>query len=139
LSLARTRLAVAASGVVVAAVTALGLWQFGGPEEGRREQRDALRLQHLHTVAEAILCHAREGAAPARPAEVSALTEACLAPGQAAALIDPASGAVYAIDYPEPDVARVCAAFERPANLAPRVSGRLDPATGCMSLGLANP
>jgi hypothetical protein len=139
LSLARTRVTVAVSGAVVAAVAALGLWQFGGPAEGRREQRDGLRLQHLHAIAEAILCHAHEGADPARPTGLAALTEACLAPGQAAALVDPAGGAGYPIDYPEPDVARVCADFERPAGVARSASRRFDPESGCLTVGLANP
>lgn len=130
---AAARRVVAASGVLVAAAAAAGLLVFGGPGASRSVDRDGRRLADLQTIAEALVCHAEAGAPPAAPASLAEVSPACLSPGRAAGLVDPATGAPYALDRATPGVARVCAAFERPG-AAPRwAPPSFDAPTGCLA------
>ncbi|MBP7003595.1 hypothetical protein [Amaricoccus sp.] len=138
MSLARARRLVALSGGVVAVTAALALWQVGGPETSRQQSRDARRVADLEAIAAALDCHFRGGAEPARPADLARLSPACLAPARAAELVDPGSRAPYPISYPEPGLARVCAAFERPAVTRPWTTPSFDAASGCISLALSD-
>lgn len=134
----RARAVVAVSGVVVAAAAAAALWVFGGPEAQRRADRDAMRLDALSRLAAALNCHAEAGAAPSAPARAGEITAACLAPSEAARLVDPLTGAPYALDYPEPGVVRLCAGFEG-AEPLPWAPPGFDSATGCLTERLAAP
>lgn len=138
MSLARARRIVALSGMAVAAVAALALWQVGGPETSRRQTRDLRRIDDLQAISGALECHLRAGTHPTRPTTLAAISPACLAPGRAAALVDPGSGAPYPIAYPEPGLATVCAAFEGPAVPRSWTPGNFDLAAGCISLGVAD-
>ena len=135
---AAARRVVAASGVLVAAAAAAGLLVFGGPGASRSVDRDGRRLADLQTIAEALVCHAEAGAPPAgappaAPASLAEVSPACLWPGRVAGLVDPATGAPYALDRATPGVARVCAAFERPG-AAPRwAPPSFDAPTGCLA------
>lgn len=132
---ARARLAVTASGVVVAAVAAVALGVFGGPGEARRAERDSRRLEHLSEIVAAVTCHVRAGADPARPAALVEITAACLAPTRAAAFVDPLTGAAYPLDYPDAGTVRVCATLERPEP-RPWMAPAFDAATGCLAAAL---
>lgn len=133
MSLARTRRVVAASGVLIAIVAGVALWQVGGPGEARREARDERRHADLQAVAEAIACHVAQGAEPARPEGLAEIDPACLSPDRAAQLVDPGDGAAYSIGYPAAGSVRVCARFER-AHALPRFApAAFDPATGCLA------
>lgn len=131
----RTRGVVAASGLVVAATAAVGLWVFGGPAESRREERDAGRLGALQQIADALACHVRAEAAP--PADLASVTPGCLSPSEAGRLVDPLGADPYAIEYPAPGLARVCAAFERSGDALPYAPPNFDRETGCLTLPLA--
>lgn len=102
---------VAVAGVVVAV---LGLSVAGGPEANRRERRDQARIAALHEIAAAVGCEAAGPGPFAAPGSAPALSPACLAPARARALVDPVTGAAYAITYPAPATVRVCAALEAP-------------------------
>jgi hypothetical protein len=138
MTLARTRLMVAAVGAVVLAAVVAGLLAVGGPTAGRRDRRDAARLDAIHRIADALACHADAAAEPPRPMSLAELTPSCLAPDEAAGLTDPTSGRPYPISYPEPDRATVCADFEGPPPDG-RYAGRapFDAASGCVSVALA--
>jgi len=138
MTLARTRLLVAAFGAVVLAAVVAGLVAVGGPDAGRRDRRDAARLDALRQIADALVCHADAGAEPARPAALADLTPSCLAPDAVPGLTDPRSAQAYRIEYPEPDRATVCADFEGPPPDR-RFGGRapFDAASGCVSVTLA--
>lgn len=133
---ARARLFVAAVGALCLAVAALSLLSIGGPEASRAARRDALRLDALREIARAIRCERRaSGRAPVDLAEIS---EACLAPARAAELVDPLTGAAYAIDLPGPAAARVCARFEAPGRMRfhDASDARFDRESGCVALAL---
>jgi hypothetical protein len=138
MTLARTRLVVALFGVAVLVAILAGLAVVGGPGSGRRDRRDAVRTDALRQIADALVCHAEAGAAPARPAALGELTPACLAPDAVAGMVDPQSGRAYRIAYPEPGRATVCADFERPpADRRFGGQGAFDAASGCISVTLA--
>jgi hypothetical protein len=128
---------VAGAGLVAAAAVALGLAAVGGPGEARREQRDRIRLEHMREIAGAFDCHARS--APSVPEGIEGLSPACLPAARAGELRDPASGAPYRVEHPEPDVVRVCAAFETDARRLERYPAAppFDPDAGCISAALA--
>jgi hypothetical protein len=138
MSLARTRRVVAVFGAVVLAAVVGGLVAVGGPDTGRRDRRDAARLDDLRRIGEALACHAEAGATPPRPAGLAEISPACLAPDAIADLADPRTGRAYAIGYPAPDRATVCADFEAAipdggaAGWPP-----FDRDTGCVSVTLA--
>jgi hypothetical protein len=137
MTLARTRLLVAVFGAVVLAAVVAGLVAVGGPDAGRRDRRDAARLDALHRIADALACHAEAAAEPARPVALADLTPSCLAPDAVDGLADPRSGEAYRIGYPEPDRATVCAAFEGPApDRRFGGLGTFDAASGCVSVTL---
>jgi hypothetical protein len=138
MTLARTRAVVAVFGAVVLAAVVAGLLAVGGPGAGRRDRRDAARLDAIHRIADALACHAEAGAEPRRPAALAELTPSCLAPDEAAGLTDPRSRRAFPIAYPEPDRATVCADFEGPPPDR-RYAGRapFDAASGCVSVALA--
>jgi hypothetical protein len=133
---AGTRAWVAGTGLVVALAVAAGLAVVGGPEAGRRDRRDETRLADIRRIAEAVACHAEAGAEPPAPADLAAISPACLG-GATGGLVDPATAAAYPIEYPAADLARVCAGFEQPAR-ADRWTGwpPFDPATGCVTVSL---
>ncbi|MBP7243008.1 hypothetical protein [Amaricoccus sp.] len=136
MSLGRARRLVTLSGVVVTATAALALWQVGGPETSRQQTRDMRRIDDLQAISGALECHLRGAAQPARPAALAEISPACLAPGRAAELVDPRTGAPYAIAYPEPGLATICASFEGPPVPRPWTAASFDAATGCLSVGL---
>jgi hypothetical protein len=138
MSLARTRRVVAVFGAVVLAAVVAGLVAVGGPDAGRRDRRDAARLDDLRRVGEAVACHAEAGATPPRPVALAEISPACLAPDTVAGLADPRTGRrPYAISYPAPDRATVCADFEA-AIPDDRAAGwpPFDRDTGCVSVTL---
>jgi hypothetical protein len=124
-------------GLVVLAAVALGLSVVGGPEAGRRDRRDASRLAVIRQIADALSCHAQAKAEPAAPAKLAEISPTCLA-GDLSGLADPSTGAAYRIERPEPDLARVCADFERAEAANARDGGwpTFDPTTGCVSVSL---
>jgi hypothetical protein len=138
MTLARARLLVAVFGAVVLAAVVAGLAVVGGPDTGRRDRRDAARLDGLRRVAEALACHAEAGAEPARPATLAEITPACLAPDAAPELTDPRTRAPYRIEHPAADRATVCAEFEGALPDA-RTAGwpPFDDEAGCVSVNLA--
>lgn len=136
MSMARARRQVVLSGIVVGVVAGLALWQVGGPAASRQQARDARRLDDLQAIATALDCHVRGGHAPGRPAALAEISPACLAPDRAAALVDPATGAAYALAYPEAGVARICAAFEAPIPERALMPANFDAGAGCIALGL---
>ncbi len=136
---AAARRVVALSGAVVAAVAVAGLVAVGGPAASRSAERDARRHADLQVIAEALACHAGAGATPAAPAALAEVSPACLAPGRAAGLVDPATGAAYPLDHPEPGAVRVCAAFERPAEAPPWTPPNFDAPSGCLTAPLPRP
>jgi hypothetical protein len=139
MTLARTRALVAGFGIVVLAAVVAGLIAVGGPDAGRRDRRDAARLDALHRIADALACHVEAGAEPARPEAIAGITPSCLAPDDVAGLVDPRSQLPYRVDYPEPARATVCADFEQPPPDR-RFGGRgsFDAATGCVSVSLTS-
>jgi hypothetical protein len=138
MTLARARLLVAVFGAVVLAAVVAGLAVVGGPDTGRRDRRDAARLDGLRRVAEALACHAEAAAEPPRPATVAEITPACLAPEAATELTDPRTRAPFRIEHPAAGRATVCAEFEAPVPEA-RAAGwpPFDAETGCVSVNLA--
>jgi hypothetical protein len=138
MSLARTRRMVTAFGAVVLAAIVAGLVAVGGPDTARSDRRDAARLEDLRRLGEALTCHAEAGAAPPRPLSPAEISPACLAADAVAALVDPRSGRPYAISYPEPDRATICADFEGALPDSPAFGlPALDRGTGCISVNLA--
>jgi hypothetical protein len=109
MSVARARRLVVLSGVVVAMVAALALWEVGGPEASRQQTRDARRLDDVQAIANALECHLQARAEPARPGALGEISPACLAPARAAELADPLTGEPYGLSYPEAGLARICA------------------------------
>ena len=138
MSVARARLLVLISGLVVTAAVVLGLAAVGGPEAGRRDRRDDARLADIAQIAGALVCHAEADAAPPAPETVAEISPGCLAP---AALADPATGAAYRIERPAPDRVSVCATFEDAPSAAERGAGwpPFDPESGCVSTVLTAP
>lgn len=134
--LARARGLVAASGVVVAALAAVALWHVGGPATSRQETRDARRHADLIAISHALECHNDAAAAPGRPASLAEFSPACLAADRARELVDPRTGAAYALDYPEAGIARLCAEFEGVVVTRRWTPENFDAATGCISLAL---
>jgi hypothetical protein len=138
-TLARSRATVLLAGLVVLAAVVLGLLVVGGPEAGRRDRRDAARLADIRQIADAIACHAAAKADPPAPSTIEQISPACLARGPQE-LVDPSTGAAFAIERPTPDLARVCADFEAPSR-GERWPGwpPFDAATGCVSVSVAAP
>jgi hypothetical protein len=136
-TLARTRRVVIVFGLVVLAAVATGLAVVGGPDTGRRDRRDAARLDALREIAAALACHAEAGAAPPAPATLAEVSPACLAGDASRHLADPQTGGSYRIEHPAPDLARVCADFEA-AVPESRIGGwpPFDAAIGCVSVTL---
>lgn len=135
MSLARTRLVVAIFGLAVLAAIAAGLAVVGGPGYGRIDRRDAARLDAVRQIADALVCHVREGADPAEPDFPASISPSCLSHENASRLVDPKSGAPYRIDYPGPGRATICADFER----GPRDETAwpvFDAKTGCATVSL---
>lgn len=133
---ARARLFVAAVGALCLAVAGLSLLSIGGPEASRAARRDALRLDALREIGRAIRCERR--ASGRVPTDLAEISEACLAPARAAELVDPMTGAAYAIDLPGPAAARVCARFETPGRMRfhDASDARFDRESGCVALAL---
>jgi len=136
---AAARRIVALSGGVVAAVAVAGLVVFGGPAAGRSSERDARRHADLQAITEALACHAEAGATPAAPTALAGISAVCLAPGRAAELVDPRTGAAYPLDHPEPGAVRICAGFERPSEVPPWAPPNFDALTGCLTALLPQP
>lgn len=137
MSLARTRLVVIAFGLVVLVAVVTGLAVVGGPDTGRRDRRDAARLDALRQIADALVCHADAGADPPGPAVLTEVSPACMAREAGRRLADPRTGAPYRIEHPAPDQARVCADFEGAIPESRRAgSPAFDAATGCVSVNL---
>jgi len=134
-TLVRTRRVVILSGLVVLAAVVIGLAVVGGPDTGRRDRRDAARLDALRQIAGALACHAASGSEPAAPITLAEVSPACLDSTTARRLLDPQTGNPYRIDYPAPDRARVCADFEATMSEA-RIAGwpPFDASTGCVSI-----
>lgn len=134
-TLPQTRGLVAGFGLVVLVAIGAGLMSVGGPDSGRRERRDMVRLDALSQVADGLACHVRAGAEPARPATVGEISPACLGPDAAARLVDPLTGEAYRINYPAPDRAAICAAMEAPVAATRALAWRgFDAASGCMGV-----
>jgi hypothetical protein len=90
-------------------------------------------MSNLTDIAAAIQCHAQKpGAVPAEPVRLADIDAACLSPSEAARLVDPLTGAAYAISYPDRWTLRVCATFERPAP-GIRYGPGFDAGTGCLT------
>jgi hypothetical protein len=136
MSLAWTRRMVAASGALLTIVAAAALWQFGGPGEARREERDNRRQLDLQAIAEAIACHVAQGAEGEVPARLAEISPACLSPDRAAQLVDPLDGSAYRIDYPAQGTVRICATFEGPPTGPRFVPRSLDHGSGCLTVPL---
>lgn len=138
MTLARTRLLVILSGLVVLVVVVAGLAVVGGPDTGRRDRRDAARLDALRQIAAALACHAEAGSGPPGPATLADISPACLASDAGRRLSDPQTGAPYRIEYPTPDRARVCADFEAAVPQS-HIAGwpPFDASTGCVSVSLS--
>jgi hypothetical protein len=136
-SLARTRLVVFLSGLVVLVAVATGFAVVGGPDTGRRDRRDATRLDALREIADALSCHAKAGSEPPSPTVLADISPACLASDAARRLSDPQTGAPYRIEYPTANQATVCADFEAAVSES-RSAGwpPFDAATGCVSVSL---
>lgn len=109
-----------------ATAIALGLWTVGGPEQARREQRDAQRLSDLRAIARHYRClhdHAQN---------TDAVTPVCPRPENSG---DPRDGAVYAVSQPEDGLVQICAEFETPLSTHGFMNG-FDPETGCLTVSL---
>lgn len=137
MTLARTRLVVILCGVVVLVAVATGLAVVGGPDAGRRDRRDAARLDALRQIADALACHADAGSAPLSPTVLADVSPACLAGDVAQQLLDPQTATPYRIEFSDPDQARVCADFEAVVSEQRRAGWPpFDPSTGCVTVNL---
>lgn len=139
MSLARTRLIVLLTGILVGLAIVAGMMLVGGPDTGRRDRRDAQRLSDLRIIAEALICHSSGHAEPLRPMALAEITPACLSTDRAGGLRDPGTGAAYRIARPDPLLATVCADFEHAGGRAAEAYPGwppFDPATGCVTATL---
>ncbi len=132
MTLVRARIVVLLSALVSLVVIVAGLTVFGGPQDARRGARDLERLADLTAIAAALSCHVRTQAPPAAPTTLAGIAPACLAPGPAAELVDPQTGAPYRIEQVPDGSARVCAAFELPDRPPYRTPPNFDAISGCL-------
>ena len=106
-------------GVVVGAVATIG-----GPEQARAERRDAQRMTDLNALGRHLNCLLDQGLALDDPSDV------CPQPPR---VTDPKTDMPYQITRTAPDIARVCAEFERPARTdAFAYRADFDRDTGCL-------
>lgn len=118
-------------GAALVAVAA-GLWLIGGPESGRAEHRDRVRMDDLRTLGDFVRCVADStgGVLP----DTLAPAPAC---GDEVHLADPYTGAAYRyrIMFEGDGKARfrVCATFEAPRRLTNTYleKGSFERETGC--------
>lgn len=131
--------AIGVAAVVVLSL-AIGFWSTGGPGQARRDRVDALRLEDLSQIAQALHCGRNTGqdAAPLPDTlTLDSLTGYC--PGwsvlTAETLVDPLTGAPYAYHRLGEQRFEICAGFyDAPRAWARRtLSYPFDTATGCLS------
>ena len=126
-------------GVTVLLALAAAFWSIGGPGQARRDRVDALRLQDLTDIAQALQCNRQDGAADALPEVLTldGLTGHC--PGWShltgEVLVDPLTWAPYAYHRLGEARFEVCAGFYDAgrAELRRSLSFPFDAETGCMS------
>lgn len=124
-------------GLLVAALLVAGVAEVGGPETARREQRDALRLDQIMSLDNAVACtaDARNGALPER----LEIAPDCLGD---AVTQDPFTGAPYVYRKVSDQSYTLCATFEEPQLLRDGWAygaDRLNLATGCIEFSYIRP
>jgi len=115
--------------VIVAVAVAVGIWQIGGPGQGKREKRDRVRYDHLIELQSQVRCLAAEqgGKLPDSLED----TENC----QTTAAYDPYTGAAYVYRPTSQLSYQLCADFETPETRA-FYSRAFDPTSGCLVLDI---
>lgn len=116
--------------VITILAVVLGLYLSGGPIEGRKSRRDALRESDLRALSSLVECLARTQGNTLP--ETLAVTPEC---DTKLRLDDPFTHAPYVYTHQENALYRVCATFEtRPGFWDGTVPfGRRDPETGCIA------
>ena len=113
--------------VLVIGALVAGLWTIGGPMQGRLEQRDKTRYDHLQQMSSAIQCVAvRDGG----------VLPDTFDPGECFGGqrndTDPFTDKPYIYEKTSANAYKLCAEFEDPETLSQSYN-RLDPATGCIT------
>lgn len=110
------------------AAIALGLWTIGGPEQARREQRDAQRLTDLRMMARHYRCLNEHSQVTGAATPLCPLSETPT---------DPLNGAAYTITQSDERLVQICAEFETTLS-ARGISDSFDPVTGCLTISLSD-
>jgi hypothetical protein len=131
LPLARNDLALHALAAIAAGLVVAGFLTVGGPAQGRLEQRDASRLDHLRLLADC-LGNFDDAALEKVPATLS---EPLPCSGvSAAALTDPLTGEPYAFTGLTVESFQVCARFEGEPGIYFPDRAAFNPQTGCLTI-----